>query len=135
MNRAAAPVEHDREQGGGEQRCGGAWERPPVQGQTCLDRSLGRFSKAEQVEERADLMAALSWVSHRMPPLDLVAVSSPHSLAPQEAGFNEVGHDPLDGALGDSDVLGHVAKTDVRVLRDAEQDLGVIRDERPAAGG
>lgn len=72
---------------------------------------------------------------HRVLTVDLVAVSTPYPLAREEAGFDEVRDDPLDGSFGDPDVLSHVAKANVRVLRDAEQDLGVVRDERPARRG
>jgi hypothetical protein len=97
-----------------------------------LSVGLGRLAEAKEVEERSDLVPALRGVSHRVLTVDLVTVSTPHSLAREEAGCDEVGDDPLHGSLGDPDVIGYVAKAHVRVIRDAEQDLGVVRDERPA---
>lgn len=38
----------------------------------------------------------------------------------------------MGGAFGDSDVFGDVSESDVRVLGDCEQDLGVVGEEGPA---
>jgi hypothetical protein len=48
-----------------------------------------------------------------------------------EAGFDEVGHDPLRRALRDAHHQGDVSKAGVGVTRNAEQDLRVVRDEAP----
>jgi len=86
----------------------------------------------KEIEERADLESALSGVPHRVLTVDLVPISTPHTLARDETRLDEVGDDPLHRSLSDPDVLGDVAQAHVRILGDAEQDLGVVRDERPA---
>lgn len=61
-------------------------------------------------------------------------VSATHSAAFEEPGVNELGHDPLGGSFGDPHPLGDVTEANAGVACDAEQDLRVVRDERPAAG-
>jgi hypothetical protein len=53
----------------------------------------------------------------------------------EKTGLGEVGHDALNGTLCDPDVIGDVAKADVRILSDAQQDLGVVGEEGPTVLG
>ena len=50
---------------------------------------------------------------------DLVAVSSAVSLAQHVALLDQLGQDPVGGALGDPDRCGDVAQADARVMCDA----------------
>lgn len=76
-------------------------------------------------------MAELGGVAHRVRAVDFVAVPPADAGCAHVPGFNQLGEDPLRCAFGDPDPGRDVAKTDVRVLREAEKDLGVVRQERP----
>ena len=60
-----------------------------------------------------------------------VVVSTAGPFALHVAGFDQVGDDALGGPLGDSDALGDVTESRVRVAVEAEKDLGVVREEPP----
>ena len=85
----------------------------------------------EEIEELADLVIELRRVAHLALAVQRVTASAPDPLTPHVPALDEVGDDPLDGALGDPDGLGDVAQTRVRVMGDAEQDLRVVGDEAP----
>lgn len=76
-------------------------------------------------------MAALGCVAHRGGPVDCVAVAASDARALEVAGVDEVGDDPLRGALSDPDSCGDVPKPYVWVAGDAEQHLRVACYERP----
>jgi hypothetical protein len=63
--------------------------------------------------------------------VDGVAVAAPDALGLHVAGFDELGEDALGRAFGDADTLGHVAQPDLGVLGDAQENLGVVREEGP----
>jgi hypothetical protein len=63
--------------------------------------------------------------------LDLVVVSSPPSLARHIALIDEIGKDLVGAALRDADGAGNVAQPDSGVISDAQQDVGVVRQEVP----
>jgi hypothetical protein len=63
--------------------------------------------------------------------LDLVVVSSPTSLARHIALIDEIGKDLVGAALGDADGAGNVAQPGSGVISDAQQDVGVVRQEVP----
>lgn len=76
-------------------------------------------------------MCRLGGVSHRRASVDQVVVASSVTTPFDDAGRGEVRHDPLGRALGDPDRLGDVPEPDVAVLRDSQEHLRVIREERP----
>ena len=76
-------------------------------------------------------MAGLGPVAHRHLAVDDVPVAASDPLDLDESRLSEVADDPLRGALGDPDHRGDVAGPDVRVARDAQQDLHVVRQEAP----
>ena len=76
-------------------------------------------------------MAVLGGVTHGCVGSDAVVVSTADSFALDVAGFDEVGDDALGGSLGDTNALGDVTESRVRVAMDAEEDLGVVREEPP----
>jgi hypothetical protein len=65
--------------------------------------------------------------------MDLVVVPAPFLLARDDPRHLEFGYDTLDGALGDADLLGHVAEPDVGLLGQAQQDVQVVAEEGPMA--
>jgi len=92
---------------------------------------IGELCEFEQCEEFADAVSGLGRVAHFDFSVDAVAAPSADSFSDEEAGLDEVGHDPLHCAFGDSDHFGDISQTDVRVARDAKQHLRVVGDERP----
>ena len=86
-----------------------------------------------ELEEGADLDVFLGRVAHVPVFVDSVAVPAALALAVDVPGVDEVGQDALRGALGDADLVGDVAKPDVRCAGDAQQHLGVVGEEAPGA--
>ncbi len=76
-------------------------------------------------------MALLGGVAHGDVGVDAVVVATADPLAFDVAGFHEFGDDALGGSFCDPDALGDVTESGVRVLVDAEEDLGVVREEPP----
>ena len=64
-----------------------------------------------------------------------VAIASSVSLALYVAGGFEVAHDPLHGALGDSNACGDVFHERVAVSREAKKHMRMIGEERPIGAG
>ena len=87
----------------------------------------------EKVEQFADFVALLGWVAHLGFLVDQVAVAPAASFAFEESGFGEVDHDPLGCSFGDANCLGDVSESDVGIVGDAKQHLGVVCEERPVA--
>ena len=84
-----------------------------------------------EIEESPDFDVLLRRVAHVPVFVDAVAVTATSALALDEPRLDEVGDDALCGSFGDPDLLGNVAKPDVRHARDAEEHLGVVREEPP----
>jgi len=80
-------------------------------------------------------MCGLGSVAHRGVSVDEVVIASPVTAPFDDSGCREIRHDPLGRALGDSDRLGDVPEPDVAVLRDPQEHLRVIREERPGRVG
>jgi hypothetical protein len=93
-----------------------------------------RVGESQQFEQFADLVLALSLVAHRNLSVDDVSVAAADLLGGEVSGFQEVADDALDGALGDSNHLRDLSYQYVRVAGDAEQHLGVVREESPRRG-
>ena len=79
----------------------------------------------------ADLVAVLGGVTHGYVGSDAVVVSAADPFAFDVTRFDQVGDDALGGSLGDSNALGDVTESRVRVVVEAEKDLGVVREEPP----
>lgn len=77
-------------------------------------------------------MVALHGVAQRQIRLHLVGVAPALTGAAQVPGVDELADDALGGALGDPDDRCDVAKAYPRIPRDAEQDVSMVRQERPA---
>ena len=85
----------------------------------------------EEVEELADLVIALCGVPHLHPWVERVAAAASDALPRYVAALDQIADDALDGALRDPDLGGDVPQPNLRVARDAEQDLCVVREEPP----
>ena len=99
-----------------------------------LRRALGTrpLLGAQQAEELADDMLALSWMAHAHLGIDAVTVAPADPLARQVAGFDEIVGDALGGTFGDAHRLGDVTHAYIWVVLDAQEHLRVIREEVPA---
>lgn len=86
----------------------------------------------QHVEKGADLEVLEGRAAEVAVAVDLVAVA-PSDLGSVEVSLgDEIGHDPLGGALGDPDLRCEVTGTAVGVASDAQQDVGVVAEEHPA---
>ena len=104
----------------------GGWWR--VRG-LCMSRAV---AGVQHVEKRADLEVAEGGAAQVRAAVDLVTVA-PSDLGSLEVSLgDEVGHDPLSGALGDADLLCEVTGPAVAIASDAQQDVGVVAEEHPA---
>src|ERR671930_1700399 len=88
-------------------------------------------SELKHVEELPDRMSLLRRVAHLDPRVDEVVVTPTDAPPLDVAGFDEVHEDPLSRPLRDTDVLGEVPQPDVRVVRDPQEHLRMVREERP----
>jgi len=86
----------------------------------------------EDCEEVADLLLAGERIGQRQVGLDGVVVAAPVAPARDVAGVGELDDDPVRGAFGDPDRLADLPQADARVMRDAQQYLGVVGEKRPA---
>src|SRR5690242_6417523 len=93
--------------------------------------SSGLPGLGERLEQRTDLVADLCGMPHRVPAVDDVSVSTSNPLAFHVTGFDQVGQDALRRTFRDADTVGHVPQPDVRRLGDAQEDLGMVGEERP----
>jgi hypothetical protein len=57
----------------------------------------------------------------------------PDLLALYKTAFFEFSDDPLDGPFGDSDPGCHLSQNDRWILREKNEDVGVIGQKRPAS--
>ena len=89
---------------------------------------------SEEIEEWSDLVLGLGGVSHCCASVDPVVVASSDSASVDDVRFDEVCDDSLGRSLGDSDRLGDVPEPDVGLLRDAQEHLRVVCEERPGRG-
>ena len=102
-----------------------------------LQRHLGRFPcrRADQdLEQIAHLALLDQGMTHRTPRHDLVAIASALPFAQHVSLLDQLGQDPVGGALGDPNRCGNVAQADARVMSDAGEDMGVVGQKVPAPG-
>ena len=97
--------------------------------------ALGRRPTGQDVEQLPDALRAGDRVGEREVRVDRVPIAPALSLAGDVAGGAELGHDPVRGAFGDPDSVPDVAQADAGVVGNAEQDPGVIGQERPGGCG
>jgi hypothetical protein len=95
--------------------------------------SLRLVGDVGEVKQGADFDVLLRGVAHVAVLVDAVAVAATVALAVDVSRLDEVGEDALCGSLGDPDLLGDVAKPDVRCAGDAEEHLRVVGEEAPGA--
>jgi hypothetical protein len=96
-----------------------------------VSAGLGCVLGPEEVEQFPDRMSLLGFVPHLGVWIDRVVVSSPVTPPLEVVRLDEVEDDPLSRPLRDPDYLGDVSESDVAVVRDAQEHLCVVREERP----
>jgi uncharacterized membrane protein YbhN (UPF0104 family) len=85
----------------------------------------------EDGDQLADAPVAGEGVGDRQVRADRVAVASADPLAGHVACVGELSDDAVRGPLGDPDRVADLAQTDAGVLRDADEHLSVVGEERP----
>ena len=85
----------------------------------------------DEIEQVVDAPMTLNRVAQRMMTMHDVRVSPAVALTGDKAGGLELGHDPLHRTLRDPDPVRDVAETDLRILGEAEENVGVIGQEGP----
>lgn len=85
----------------------------------------------DRVEQLADLVLLLERVPQRELGIQDVVVSPAMALAGEVTGLHELRDDSLRGPLGDAHGRRDVADPRVRISRDLDEDVRVIREERP----
>jgi hypothetical protein len=63
--------------------------------------------------------------------MDPVSVPPTIPLTFEVVSLFEVGHDPLDSSLRDSDTVGDITETNLRVTRDEQEDVSMVTQKSP----
>ena len=83
----------------------------------------------EQIANPPLLCLLRQGMMQRQLAVDLVDASPTNSLANDVAVLDQLGDDPMSASLRHPYGLGDVAQTNAGVVRDAQQDLRVVREE------
>lgn len=82
-------------------------------------------------EQSTDLEPAGHRASHQGIGMHEVVVAAAEPLPRDVAFAFEISNDALDGAFADTDADGEIAEADIGLIRDTEQDVGVVCEEVP----
>jgi hypothetical protein len=74
----------------------------------------------------------LDGVPQRQLGVELVFIASSDALTAQITVSHQVGDYALRGALGDADPFRYIAEPDLGILRNAQQNVGVIGEKGPS---
>lgn len=85
----------------------------------------------EQGEQTLDHDVGLEWVTEWNAFRYFVTIAPTHPLVAEITGFFQFGDNPLGCSLGNSDLGGDVASSNVGILGDAEQHVRVVGQEGP----
>jgi putative ABC transport system ATP-binding protein len=92
-------------------------------------------SAAHQSDQDGDVPVVFDGVAQGLVELHSVDVATPIADVRQVARLLELGDDVLDGALRDADPERQVSNAGIRILRNANEDMRVVRQKGPAGGG
>ena len=81
---------------------------------------IGLVRPEDEVEEHAHLAVRLDRMPQRAVQVHLVAIPPPLAQAREVTSLLEVGHDPLDGPLGDPHPMCHLSEAHLGLFCDAE---------------
>jgi hypothetical protein len=104
---------------------------PPVASYGHPPSTAGLRGK-EHVEQVADLSLLDEGMPQAQVRPDHVVVPSSGPLALYVALLHQVGQDLVGGALGDPYGVGDIPQADAGIVGNAQQDVGVVRQEVPA---
>lgn len=76
-------------------------------------------------------MGLLHRMAHCQVVIDCVPVAAPDTASREVTSRDKVGDDRLSGPLSDADPLGDLSGAHVLVLSNADQDVPMVREERP----
>ena len=93
----------------------------------------GRAGRGERSEQVADHVVPFDPVAHRTIEDDVVPVASTLTVSSDAPGGFEIVHDSLYCSLGDADLVGEVTQAQPWITGQADQDVGVVGEERPVA--
>ena len=85
----------------------------------------------ERTEHIDDLVARFEGVAERPVEADVVNVVASAFRQHHIARLDEVVDDAVDGAFADADFAGDLGEAYLRVLSEADQDVGVVGQKRP----
>lgn len=85
----------------------------------------------KEAEQVGDDVVPLERMTERTTTDDGVPVPPSDPLHAEVPLVGKVGHDLLSGPFRDPDESGDVAQPDIAIPMDAQQDVGVVREERP----
>ena len=94
-------------------------------------RWLSHFDRTQEVHQFGDSVLSLDWVAKRLVCPDLIVTATSHAVAREVAVCDQVGDDALCRAFCDAHDLSDVAQPQIGIARDGEQDVRVVRQERP----
>ena len=103
----------------------------PVRGSMAWRAGRAVRVSQQDGEDLADGGFPGAGLGQRQVRLDLVAVAAAVFLLDHITGLGEVSDDAVGAALGDAQAGRDVAQPRARVMRDAQQDPGVIGQETP----
>jgi hypothetical protein len=93
--------------------------------------ALPVLSAEDQIKEHAYVEVRGYRVAERSIRVQLVMIAAALALAREVASFFEIGDDTLHGSLGDPDSGCDFTQPNLRLLCDANQNVGVIAQKRP----
>lgn len=106
----------------------------------CRDLLAAEFPafSGQRSEDFCNLVVRFQWVPKWSIEVDLVHVVPAAFTARDISGLYEVVGDAVHGSFADADHAGNVGQPNLRVLRDAQQHMGMVGEEGPighARGG
>ncbi len=93
---------------------------------TIRRRPLGPVCRSQDCEELADALLASDRVGEREVDVDRVVVAPPVSLTGDVAGGSQLRDDAVSGPFGNAETLADVAQADARIVRDANENPGMV---------
>ena len=109
-----------------------AFDRKPV-GNGEVGKRLKKFSGggSQKAKEFPDCVVRLEGMSQAELGLDAIGVTAALLFDDEISGFNQFPDDLLDHAFRDADHQCNFPQANLRVTIDAQEDVGVVGEERP----
>jgi hypothetical protein len=102
---------------------------------TIRRRLLGPVCRSQDREELADALFASNRVGEREVLVDRVVIAPPVSLTGDVTGGSQLRGDAVSGPFGNAETLADVAQADGRIVRDANENPGMVGQESPIGRG